>query len=181
MDTGPPATPTAAQTAPPPAPPATAAAQPAKPTKVIPLHVRGTGAAGTTAASATTTTAAPAAAACLDAASTVVGSCASMVAPDASCAATSTSHQRCAAYQANFNPKVAAAATLCMTGLTGTQQCDASLADGCARSALGQSCADSSVAQLCGVATSVCKASAGDCSTLLSGLNAQGKQGVAQC
>ncbi|HEY4011862.1 MAG TPA: hypothetical protein VGM06_00880 [Polyangiaceae bacterium] len=104
-----------------------------------------------------------------------------MAAPDPSCASTTTSRQRCAADQANFNPKVAAVAVHCMLALTGAQQCDPSQADNCARSALVQSCADGSVAQLCGIAASVCKSSAADCSTLLSGLNEQGKQQVAQC
>jgi len=103
-----------------------------------------------------------------------------MTPPDPSCAST-TSPQRCAAFQADYNPKVAAAAVHCMTTLTGAQQCDPSQADNCAKNALVQACADGSVTQLCGIAASVCKSSAADCSTLLSGLNGQGKQQVAQC
>jgi hypothetical protein len=68
-----------------------------------------------------------------------------------------------------------------MTALTGAQQCDPSQADRCAMSALAQACADGSVAQLCGIAALVCKATVGDCSTLVSGLDSQGKQQVAQC
>lgn len=72
FDTAPPATPAAAQTAPP--PPATTAAAPARPAKVIPLHVRGSGAQATAASDPATTTT-PAVAACLDATSAAVESC----------------------------------------------------------------------------------------------------------
>jgi hypothetical protein len=80
-----------------------------------------------------------------------------------------------------LSPKVSAAAVACMTGLSSKQACDASQSDDCAKAALAQACPDSTVAQLCAVALTACKTSAGDCTSMLSGLNDQGKQQVAQC
>ncbi|MGH7271904.1 MAG: hypothetical protein ACREJ3_15855, partial [Polyangiaceae bacterium] len=46
---------------------------------------------------------------------------------------------------------------------------------------LGQACADQAVAQICQIAATPCKTSAGDCAVMLSGLNSQGQQMVAEC
>ncbi len=156
-------------------PPPPAAPAP-RPVRVVPLHLHGT-------AQAPTGSVAPPAAAtsCLDDSAATVADCGAMPAPDPSCAASSTARARCAAYQASFNPRVAAVAIACMSALSGTQQCDPSQADTCAKSALVQACADSTVSQLCGIASTSCKTSASECSTMLSGLNDQGKQQVAQC
>jgi len=68
-----------------------------------------------------------------------------------------------------------------MTSLTSKELCDAAQTESCARSALAQACPDSTVSQLCQVAAGPCKISQSDCSGLLSGLNDQGKEGVARC
>jgi hypothetical protein len=101
--------------------------------------------------------------------------------PASSCASSPTAQQKCNAFKVYFSPKVAAAAVACVTALSSQQTCDASLSDGCAKTALAQACPDSSVAQLCGIAATACKTTPSDCTSMLSGLNNQGKQQVAQC
>jgi len=68
-----------------------------------------------------------------------------------------------------------------MAGLTSTQVCDSSQIVACSKGALVQACTDPSVAQVCQIAATKCKASAADCSVLLSGLNDDGQEKVAQC
>jgi hypothetical protein len=104
-----------------------------------------------------------------------------MHAPDSSCAPFPFPQQRCQTYKTYFDPKVAAAAISCQIALTPKQVCDASQSYGCGKTALAQACADPTVAQLCQIAVTSCKTSATDCSAMLSGLNAQGQQAVAQC
>jgi hypothetical protein len=104
-----------------------------------------------------------------------------MVAPDRSCAPFPQAQQRCRVYEANFDPKVGAAAAYCMTLLAAKDVCDLTQATACAQSALAQACPDSSVVQLCQIAAGPCKTTEADCSALLSGLNEGGQQGVAQC
>jgi hypothetical protein len=104
-----------------------------------------------------------------------------MKAPDTSCAPFPFPQQRCATYKSNFAPKVAASAVSCMAALSSKQVCDGSQAYNCGKAALAQACPDPTVGQLCAIAATSCKSTAADCTALLSGLNDQGKQQVAQC
>jgi hypothetical protein len=118
---------------------------------------------------------------CLDTGATSVGDCAAMQAPDPSCTPSAAAQQKCNAYKAYFDAKVAAAAISCLAGLTGKPACDPLQTSNCAKSALAQACADPSVAQLCQIAASSCKTTSADCTSMLSGLNPQGQQAVAMC
>jgi hypothetical protein len=119
--------------------------------------------------------------ACLDTGAAPTVDCATMAPPDRSCAPFPQAQARCKAYNANFDPKVAAAAVYCMTLLSSKDVCDLTLATTCAENALEQACADPSVVQLCGIAAGPCHTTAADCDVLLSGLNDGGQQAVAQC
>jgi hypothetical protein len=68
-----------------------------------------------------------------------------------------------------------------MTALSANQACDASQITACSKGALAQACTDPSVTQVCQIAVTNCKASASDCTVLLSGLNDDGQEKVAQC
>jgi hypothetical protein len=163
--------------APPAPPPASAAgAPPQGPTKVVPIHLGQAG--GTT--SPASPPPPPSPAGCLDPGAATVASCTAVPAPDPSCSPTPTT-QKCNAYRAYFNAKVAGATVSCMAGLSSKQLCDPSQVANCARGALAQACTDPSVAQLCQIAANSCKSTAAECTALLSGLNAQGQQAVAQC
>jgi hypothetical protein len=167
-----------------PAPPAApAAAKPAP--KPIPVVLHG-GTHGATPAPAPTTPApapapTPAPAACLDGNVTTVPDCAGMKAPDTTCAPFPFPQQKCAVYKTYFSPKVAASAVSCMNALSSKQVCDATYAYNCGKTALAQACPDNEVSQLCGIAATSCKSTSAECTSLLSGLNDQGKQKVAQC
>jgi hypothetical protein len=104
-----------------------------------------------------------------------------MAAPDPSCAPFPQARARCSAYEANFDPKVAAATVYCMTLLSSKDVCNLSQATTCAQTALAKACSDPSVARLCQIARDPCKTTAQDCSAMLSGLNETGQEGVAQC
>jgi hypothetical protein len=176
----PPAAPASAQPAPA-AAPATAAAQPAPaapkpPPRVIPIHLGG----ALAPAHSGGTTPAPAAT-CLDANSVTVPDCATVKAPDTTCAPFPFPAQRCATYKTFFDPKVAAQAISCMSALSSKQVCDATQTYNCGKAALAQACPDPEIGQLCNIAANACKATPADCTSLLSGLNEQGKQQVAQC
>lgn len=145
---------------------------PAAPVKVVPLKLH-----SATPASGVTPPPAPA---CLDTGAATAGDCAALQGPSG-CAPAPTPLQKCTAYKAYFQPKVAAAAVSCMTGLSGTQECDATQTSACGKTALARACPDPSVAQLCQIAASPCKTTATDCAATISGLNDQGKQMVAQC
>jgi hypothetical protein len=154
------------------------------PVRPVPVHLAHIGAGGTAspAPSAGGSTPSPApSSGCLDASAAAVPACSSLPAADSSCSSNAVPQQKCAAYAAYFDPKVAAAAISCMASLSSKQLCDATQAAGCAHTALAQACPDSTVSQLCGIAATSCHTSAGDCTSLLSGLNDQGKQQVAQC
>ncbi|HLK37055.1 MAG TPA: hypothetical protein VKU41_09925 [Polyangiaceae bacterium] len=176
----PPPTPAPVTPAPPPATPG----QPAQPTKVVPMHF---GHGGAAPAPTPTPTAPPGpapapAGACLDNGAATVGDCGTVQSPPSSCTAPQPSaQQKCNAYKTYFDPKVAAATVTCLAGLSSAQLCDGTQATACAKAALTQTCADSSVAQLCQIAANSCKATAADCTSILSGLNAQGQTAVAQC
>jgi hypothetical protein len=161
-----------------PAPPGQpqAAAAPKPPPRVVPLHLGGHPAAP--AASASTT---PPPGVCLDGNSVTVPDCATVKAPDATCTPFPFPQQKCTAYKTYFAPKVAAQAISCMAALSSKQVCDATTTYGCAKQALAQACPDPQVGQLCSIAATSCKSTAADCTALLSGLNDQGKQQVAQC
>jgi hypothetical protein len=158
--------------APKPAPAPVAPAAPAKPEKVVPLRLHGAAPSG-----GATPTPAPA---CLDTGAATAGDCAALQAPSG-CTPAPTPLQRCTAYKAYLQPKVAASAVSCMTALSGTQVCDATQTSACAKTALAQACPDPSVTQLCQIAATPCKTNATDCAATISGLNDQGKQMVAQC
>jgi hypothetical protein len=157
------------------APPPAAPAPPAPPRKVA-VEVHTAPAHGGAAPAPT-----PAPAACLDANATTVPDCAGMKAPDTTCAPFPFPSQRCAAYKAYFSAKVAASAVSCMNGLSSKQVCDATFAYNCGKTALAQACPDPQVGQLCAIAATSCKSTPAECTSLLSGLNDQGKQQVAQC
>lgn len=89
--------------------------------------------------------------------------------------------QRCAVYAADMDPKVAASAVACMNGLSGSAACDSTQAYSCGKTALSQSCPDQTVGQLCQIAATPCKVAQNDCITMLSGLNSNGQDLVAQC
>jgi hypothetical protein len=155
----------------PPAPagplPARLPASPARPGRVIAFHAHGA-----------STAPAPS---CLDGDAADPGDCSAMQSPDPTCAPPATARQKCAAVQSYFAPKVAAAAVACMTALTARQACDPAQSDLCATGALALACLDPSVRQLCSIATTVCKTTAGECAAIVSGLNDHGKEQVAQC
>jgi hypothetical protein len=166
-------------TPPAPAPPPPQPGAPAQPqqrvTNVIPVHLGHSG--GTPASGGTT----PPAGACLDANATAVPDCGTMKAPDSTCTPFPFPQQKCTAYKTYFVPKVAAQAISCMTSLSSKQVCDATQTYGCGKAALAQACPDPAVGQLCTIAAGACKSTPADCASLISGLNDQGKQQVAQC
>jgi hypothetical protein len=161
---------------PPPPPPAARQAAPAAPkeVKVVPMHLHGPGVAPSGGAVA------PPAAACLDTGATTVGDCGAMQASTA-CPAAPTPQQKCNAFKTYFAPKVAAAAVSCVTALTSAQLCDPTQVAACGRAALAQACPAPVVAQLCQIAAAPCKTTATDCSAVISGLDDQGQQAIAQC
>jgi len=110
-----------------------------------------------------------------------VPDCGTLKAPDTSCSPFPFPQQKCAAYKTYFDPKIAAQAISCMATLSSKQVCDATQTYGCGKAALAQACPDPEVSQLCAVAAGSCKSTTADCTSLLSGLNDQGKQLVAQC
>jgi hypothetical protein len=144
---------------------------PSPPQRTIPIHLHG----GSSPAPA------PGQTACLDANASTVPDCAAMKAPDPSCAPFPFPQQRCATYKSYFDPKVAAVAVSCMNALSSKQVCDGSQTYNCGKAALAQACPDSTVGQLCAIAATSCKSTPAECTSLLSGLNDQGKQQVAQC
>jgi hypothetical protein len=165
--------------APPPPPPPAAQAAPGAPAaprevKVAPMHLHGPGAAPAGGGTA------PPAAACLDTGAAAVGDCGALQAATA-CPSAPTPQQKCNAYKTYFAPKIAAAAVSCLTALTSAQVCDPTQVSTCGRTALAQACSAPAVAQLCQIAAGPCKTSAGDCTAMLSGLDDQGQQAVAQC
>ncbi len=168
--------------APPPPPSPAAQATPGAPAapaapkevKVAPMHLHGLGAGPAGGGTA------PPAAACLDTGAATVGDCGAMQAATA-CSTAPTPQQKCNAYKTYFAPKIAAAAVSCLTALTSAQVCDATQVSACGRTALAQACPAPAVSQLCQIAAGPCKTSAGDCTAIISGLDDQGQQAVAQC
>jgi hypothetical protein len=67
-----------------------------------------------------------------------------------------------------------------MNGL-GASMCDSQHDYDCGKAALAQACPDNTTAQLCQIASGPCKVSASDCVSMLSGLNNNGQDAVAQC
>ncbi len=118
---------------------------------------------------------------CFDPGAAVVGNCDSMKAAEATCASSPRLEQKCAAYKLYLDPKVAAAAVACVVALPSTESCDGAGASACERSALARACPDSALVQLCQVAATSCKITTTECTAMLSGLNDQGQQNVAQC
>jgi hypothetical protein len=114
-------------------------------------------------------------AACLDSNPATVPAC------SVSCPSNAFVAQRCAAYAADFDQKVAASAISCMNGLKAASACDSMQAYNCGKAALNQACADPTVTQLCQIAATPCKVAQNDCITMLSGLNSTGQDAVAQC
>lgn len=163
-------------------PPAQGSSAGTTPVRPIPVHLGHFGAGGSAPPpSGGGSTPSPTPSGCLDANATTVPACTSLPAADASCSTNTVPQQKCAAYAAYFDPKVAAAAISCMGSMSSKQLCDATQATNCAHTALAQACPDATVAQLCGIAATSCHASSADCTSMLSGLNDQGKQQVAQC
>lgn len=120
----------------------------------------------------------PAVEGCLDTESMAVPDC-SGVRVAASCSTRSFILQRCEAYRAYMDSKVATVAIQCMEGLRNT--CDPAGAYDCGKQALSESCSDNGLSQMCAIAASSCRTTPGDCAALLSGLNDAGKQEVARC
>ena len=118
-------------------------------------------------------------ASCLDQGSVAAPTCSASL--TSSCSGNAFPMQRCQAYLQYFDPKVGANAVNCMNGL-GANSCDAQHAYDCGKAALAQSCPDNTTtAQLCQIAAGPCKVAANDCVTMLSGLNSNGQDAVAQC
>jgi len=116
---------------------------------------------------------------CLDQGSVAPPTCSASL--TSSCSGNAFPMQRCQAYLQYFDPKVGANAVNCMNGL-GANSCDAQHAYDCGKAALAQSCPDNTTtAQLCQIAAGPCKVAANDCVTMLSGLNSNGQDAVAQC
>jgi hypothetical protein len=173
---------------PPPPPPAPApvrvvrAAPP--PPLPRPVRVRRVGIAAssrptTPAAEDSETTTAPSL--CLDPGAATVGDCDGAKVADATCTPSPHLAQKCAAFKTYLDPKVAAAAVACVSALTAAQACDVAGPAECLRGALERACPDSALVQLCQVAATSCKITATECTAMLSGLNDQGQQDVAQC
>jgi hypothetical protein len=118
--------------------------------------------------------------ACLDQGSVPVPAC-QLQPLGASCTGSTFPAQRCQTYSQDFDPKVAAAAVGCMNKLTSQQLCDSSQVYACGNEALQQACNDPTTTQLCQIAATPCKVGAEDCVVMLSGLNNNGQDIVAQC
>jgi hypothetical protein len=173
----PPPAPAAAPAPPPPAPPPAG--------RPIALHLGGAAPAPAPASPAAPPSPPapppPAPAACLDQGAAAAPDCSTLHAPSPTCPAFTTATQKCTAYKNNFDPKVAVVAVSCLAASTAAQYCDTTHPLACAKGALAQACTDPNVTQLCQIATGPCKATVSDCTSLLSGLNSQGQQAVAQC
>ncbi len=157
-----------------PAPPGQPAANNTPPTPVI--HVPTQPSNGPTPVTPPPPAPTPSPAACLDSGAATVPPC------TISCASNPFMAQRCQVYSTDFDPKVGTAAVQCMNALTGAAACDSTQAYGCGKTALNQACADNNtVAQLCQIATGPCKVAQNDCVTMISGLNSNGQDAVAQC
>jgi hypothetical protein len=152
------------------------AAQPLPPRRVAPIRLRARAQSSPppTPADARTGT-------CLDELAAPRADCALVRAPDASCAPFPFPLQKCAAYQAYFDPKIAAVAVACLAGLSSRQLCDPTQIDACGTNALSEACEDPTVGQLCAIAATSCKTTSIECSSIVSGLNDQGKELVAKC
>jgi hypothetical protein len=120
------------------------------------------------------------AAACFDTASSPTPADCSQVHLSGGCAGATYAQQKCAAYKQYFDSKVASDALACL-GTLGSKVCDQSAANACGRTSLAKACVDRSLSALCGIATTKCNASTADCTSLLSGLNDDGKEKVAAC
>lgn len=162
-------------------PPAQGSTAGTTPVRPIPVHLGHFGGGSAPAQSGLGSTPSPTPSGCLDGNATTVPACSSLPAADSSCSSNTVPQQKCATYIAYFDPKVAAAAISCMGSMSSKQLCDATQATNCAHTALAQACPDATVSQLCGIAATSCHASTSDCTSMLSGLNDQGKQQVAQC
>jgi hypothetical protein len=167
---------------PPPPPPPVARTAPAAPqaapappkeVKIAPLHLHGPGVAPAGGGAAPPS-------ACLDSGGTTVGDCAAMQAATA-CPTAPTPQQKCNGYKTYFAPKIAAVAVSCLASLSSAQVCDATQVAACGRTALAQACPAPAVSQLCQIAAGPCKTSAADCTAVISGLDDQGQQAIAQC
>jgi hypothetical protein len=117
----------------------------------------------------------PAGSTCFDTAASPVADCAQMH----TAAGCTYTQQKCAAYKAYFDPKVAAAAVTCLGSIA--QKCDTGATNACGRLALNKACPDSTLTDLCQIAATSCKSAQADCTSLLSGLNDDGKEKVASC
>jgi hypothetical protein len=116
------------------------------------------------------------AAACLDSGAATIPAC------TATCASNPLVAQRCQTYATDFDSKVGSAAVTCMNGLTGASACDMNQAYNCGKTSLSQACPDpNTVTQLCQIAAGPCKVAQNDCVTMISGLNPNGQDAVAQC
>jgi len=117
---------------------------------------------------------------CLDTAAVAVPDCNSLKI-DPSCGIKSFVVQKCNTYRDFFDPAVATVAVSCMEAMSSKQLCDGENTYNCGKQALSEACPDTELAQLCSIAATSCKTSAGDCTALLSGLNDNAKQAVAKC
>ncbi len=154
---------------------------PAPPGKTLQLHLGGGGAPPPASGGGAPAAPSAAPAACLDKGAAAAAACGTLQAPSPTCAPFSAATQKCGGFTNNFAPKVAAAAVACLASSTSAQLCDATRPLTCAKTALAQACPDPTVAQLCQIAAVPCKTNAADCTSLLSGLNGQGQQAIAQC
>jgi len=119
----------------------------------------------------------PPAGQCLDNSAATAGDCTKLTGPSAEgCVA---AQGKCGAYNAYFRPKVAAQAYSCMQ--SAQNLCTSTAANDCGKSALQQACPDPNVATICQAYAGLCKTDANTCSSIVSGLNDQGRQKLAQC
>jgi hypothetical protein len=116
---------------------------------------------------------------CLDTAASATPDC-SQLHLAGSCAGVAFAQQKCAAYKQFFDPKVASDAVACL-GSLGGKVCDQGVSNACGRTSLAKACPDTTINPLCGIAVTKCKATMPDCTSLLSGLNDDGKEKVAAC
>jgi len=106
---------------------------------------------------------------CLDSAATTAAACSPM--KDTSC---SWASKRCDAYNKYLQPKVAAQAVACTTAAT--DACGAKSAVACGQKAMAASCSDATAATVCAQLAPACGATADQCTSILSALNAAGRQ-----
>jgi hypothetical protein len=111
--------------------------------------------------------------------------CNDMAGPPAACAPPPGSigfvRSKCNSYRKHFKPRVAQRAVACVNGQRVNQSRDGCETYRCGDQALKQACLDPSAQSLCRTVAQQCGTSLGACTSMLSGMNALGRQEVAAC